>query len=35
MLIADDVFNRLKSADIRECVRITTLTKNNEVRLIE
>jgi hypothetical protein len=29
LLIADGVFNRLKSSNIRECVRIARLAKND------
>jgi hypothetical protein len=29
LIIADSVYNRLKSANIRECVRIARLTKND------
>jgi Holliday junction DNA helicase RuvB len=29
-LIADAVWNRLKSKDIRDCVKIAHLVKNNE-----
>jgi hypothetical protein len=29
LLIADGVYNRLKSSNIRECVRIARLAKNN------
>jgi hypothetical protein len=36
MLIADGVYNRLKSSNIRECVRIARLARNNfaQVNLI-
>jgi Holliday junction DNA helicase RuvB len=33
LIIADGVFNRLKSSNIRECVRIARLAKNNTVQV--
>src|SRR5215210_9092914 len=33
ILIADGVFNRLKSSNIRECVRIARLAKNDSVQV--
>jgi hypothetical protein len=33
LLIADAVYNRLKTTNIRECVRIARLAKNNAERL--
>jgi MoxR-like ATPase len=33
ILIADSVFNRLKSANVRECVRIARLAKNDYARV--
>jgi hypothetical protein len=33
LLIADGVYNRLKSANIRECVRIARLAKSDSVQV--
>jgi hypothetical protein len=33
LLIADGVYNRLKSTNIRECVRIARLAKNNSTQV--
>jgi serine/threonine protein phosphatase PrpC len=33
LIIADGVFNRLKSSNIRECIRIARLAKNNTVQV--
>ena len=33
LLIADGVFNRLKSSNIRECVRITRLARNDSAQI--
>ena len=33
LLIADGVFNRLKSSNIRECVRIDRLAKNSLIQV--
>jgi hypothetical protein len=33
LLIADGVYNRLKSSNIRECVRIARLAKNNSAQV--
>jgi DNA replicative helicase MCM subunit Mcm2 (Cdc46/Mcm family) len=33
LIIADAVFNRLKSSNIRECVRIARLAKNNTIQV--
>ena len=33
LLIADSVFNRLKSSNIRECVRIARLAKNDPTQV--
>jgi hypothetical protein len=33
LIIADSVFNRLKSSNIRECVRIARLAKNNPAQV--
>jgi hypothetical protein len=34
LLIADGVYNRLKSSNIRECVRIARLAKNDSAQVI-
>jgi hypothetical protein len=33
LLIADGVYNRLKSTNIRECVRIARLAKNDSTQV--
>jgi hypothetical protein len=33
LIIADDVFHKLKSSSIRECVRIARLTKNDPAQV--
>jgi hypothetical protein len=33
LLIADEVYNRLKSSNIRECVRIARLAKNDTAQV--
>jgi hypothetical protein len=33
LLIADGVHNRLKSTNIRECVRIARLSKNDSIQI--
>jgi hypothetical protein len=33
LLIADNVYNRLKSSNIRECVRIARLAKNDSAQV--
>jgi hypothetical protein len=33
LLIADGVFNRLKSSNIRECVRIARLARNDSAQV--
>jgi hypothetical protein len=33
LLIADGVFNRLKSSNIRECVRIARLARNDSAQI--
>jgi hypothetical protein len=33
LIIADAVFNRLKSSNIRECIRIARLAKNDPVQV--
>ena len=33
MLIADGVYNRLKSSNIRECVRIARLARNDSAQI--
>jgi hypothetical protein len=33
LLIADGVYNRLKNTNIRECVRIARLAKNDSARV--